>query len=738
VNIALPPPPATGAYDRDNEAQTRRELERVIRSLPTAFASGGLQWKGPWSSATTYAVNDVVSYLGVMYVAILAHLNQAPPSTAYWTFVQSALPMIDPCDPTYGATGDGTADDTTELQAALTAGAALGKVVYGGAHAFKISSALTMSGPGLVFDTVPHGSGATVGIKITGTGYTALTVSGSPQHMHLTLFGTGQTANGVLFQNPQLAVVQHVRVFDLDGFGVKINKCWDCLFGSISVEECGNASQYAFSMNDDGDTCNMTHILRLQVELANLQAIEISPNTLSCVVDNIHSEQATVSASYTTWRLGGGGCHFNSGRFHASGTTTNALFVLEGAHSVYTNLRVEDSIPVRLEAFSGTELTVISPTWTGAVSIRTNTIGHISILGGLITTLATAFIRDTVGPPAGPLRIMTAVGVRITTLTIGDCMNPPNADLAMFVGCHIGTLGSSSTLSAATFLDCSILSAGNLLQGFTLIRGGFVTVGTMQAQGPLRAFGTKFIGNVTYTGYELFDPGCSATGTVTGATAPTQGTWLAGELTKLLSTAALWRCSVAGTPGTWVAGGGASAGTLTLSTGLSGGSYDGSANVTATVTGAPASGITGTTLAATVVSSSLTSVGTLGSVVVSGQGTFQRATDGGADSVQLGGQNSVTGGLRIWNSVASGEGQVYGDATYGLRFDTNGNARPIGIDGSEVVITSPVKVPAGTTSRASLRAPHGSAPTSPVDGDIWTTTAGLFVRINGVTVGPLS
>jgi hypothetical protein len=37
-----------------------------------------------------------------------------------------------------------------------------------------------------------------------------------------------------------------------------------------------------------------------------------------------------------------------------------------------------------------------------------------------------------------------------------------------------------------------------------------------------------------------------------------------------------------------------------------------------------------------------------------------------------------------------------------------------------------------------LRIPHGSAPASPVDGDIWTTSAGLYVRINGSTIGPLS
>ncbi|MBA3622949.1 MAG: hypothetical protein H0W48_00465 [Methylibium sp.] len=40
---------------------------------------------------------------------------------------------------------------------------------------------------------------------------------------------------------------------------------------------------------------------------------------------------------------------------------------------------------------------------------------------------------------------------------------------------------------------------------------------------------------------------------------------------------------------------------------------------------------------------------------------------------------------------------------------------------------------AATTSRASIRIPHGTAPTSPVNGDMWSTTAGLFIRIDGVT-----
>lgn len=52
--------------------------------------------------------------------------------------------------------------------------------------------------------------------------------------------------------------------------------------------------------------------------------------------------------------------------------------------------------------------------------------------------------------------------------------------------------------------------------------------------------------------------------------------------------------------------------------------------------------------------------------------------------------------------------------------------------------TTDLLLPLGTTGLSSLRIPHGAAPTSPVNGDVWTTTAGLFVRINGVTVGPLS
>lgn len=51
--------------------------------------------------------------------------------------------------------------------------------------------------------------------------------------------------------------------------------------------------------------------------------------------------------------------------------------------------------------------------------------------------------------------------------------------------------------------------------------------------------------------------------------------------------------------------------------------------------------------------------------------------------------------------------------------------------------TDTLLLPAATTANASINLPHGTAPTSPANGDCWTTTTGLFCRIMGTTVGPM-
>lgn len=53
------------------------------------------------------------------------------------------------------------------------------------------------------------------------------------------------------------------------------------------------------------------------------------------------------------------------------------------------------------------------------------------------------------------------------------------------------------------------------------------------------------------------------------------------------------------------------------------------------------------------------------------------------------------------------------------------------------LLGGPLGLPASTTSTAPLNIAPGSAPTSPSNGDIWATSAGVFIQVNGSTVGPL-
>lgn len=55
------------------------------------------------------------------------------------------------------------------------------------------------------------------------------------------------------------------------------------------------------------------------------------------------------------------------------------------------------------------------------------------------------------------------------------------------------------------------------------------------------------------------------------------------------------------------------------------------------------------------------------------------------------------------------------------------NGGTVNPNGLKVVTTAP------TTGQAGFNLPAGTAPTAPVNGDVWTTTGGLFSRVNGVS-----
>lgn len=74
--------------------------------------------------------------------------------------------------------------------------------------------------------------------------------------------------------------------------------------------------------------------------------------------------------------------------------------------------------------------------------------------------------------------------------------------------------------------------------------------------------------------------------------------------------------------------------------------------------------------------------------------------------------------------------------TTGVAF--TGTLSATAISGTTGTFTGLVLTVASATGGAGLRLPHGAAPTSPTNGDLWTTTSGLYARINGTTVGPFA
>lgn len=104
---------------------------------------------------------------------------------------------------------------------------------------------------------------------------------------------------------------------------------------------------------------------------------------------------------------------------------------------------------------------------------------------------------------------------------------------------------------------------------------------------------------------------------------------------------------------------------------------------------------------------------------------------------------ATTGSCSIisdWDSgaipLSLGAGTTHWQITTAGALNTVGGSGAIAA--ASLSLTALLQTAASATGSAGINLPHGAAPSAPVNGDMWTTTAGLFVRINGATVGPLS
>lgn len=312
-----------------------------------------------------------------------------------------------------------------------------------------------------------------------------------------------------------------------------------------------------------------------------------------------------------------------------------------------------------------------------------------------------------------------------------------------------GAPGTSAALTSAT-----------IRAEFVAIEAGFALLPTLSGNGSkavvINAGGTALTvttGTLTLAGNFATSGASALTLTTTGATnvtLPTTGTLstLAGseELTNKTLNASVGK-------GTWTA-----SGTWTLPAVTLGGAITyGGVTLSNAVTG------TGNM----VLSASPTFTGTVTTAALSATtGVFTKATAG--DSARFTNAAASNKSLYIYTdatvsgifSTASGAGsanafyfdnttdthywQINGLSTRmnlsstGLAVTGTFSSTGIGGIGAATSATTNLNLAAGTTGVSTLRIPHGSAPSAPVDGDMWTTTAGLYIRINGGTVGPLS
>ncbi len=101
-----------------------------------------------------------------------------------------------------------------------------------------------------------------------------------------------------------------------------------------------------------------------------------------------------------------------------------------------------------------------------------------------------------------------------------------------------------------------------------------------------------------------------------------------------------------------------------------------------------------------------------GASTLSGLVTADNIRTSGSSGIQL--QNSAGTAVLTAGSAATTNASFAGALNVGGKLNTVATA----------------------SGAAGLNLPHGTAPSSPTDGDLWSTTTGFFGRVNGATVGP--
>ncbi|WP_447884136.1 phage tailspike protein [Serratia fonticola] len=368
--------------------------------------------------------------------------------------------------------------------------------------------------------------------------------------------------NGVYLKG-QWFNIGHIRVGKFNGVGVQQTAVWDSTIDRISVELCGNSTNFAYVQNGGGDTHNATHINSLQVEQSYDKALSISG--IRDVIDNIHCERTYITTTNDgTATLPSGlnyiTCTFNMGNsmvnqaiidaypgatapdgtpcvssspsivvamdysamnnIAAAGAVISCAF---GRQSEYNGFIVKDfyvSEPAakitlrspRIDGtlFLGSEIIVEN----GVINKFTprNNAYNILISGGSITTIE--YTQNVRG-------LITISNATIT----GDIL-----DLKAPTGSGAGT-SIGALYPPTTFNNCKLTNVFGFFGSRAIFNGGYISNAALASQCAFEFYNTK-IGTFGYTGNRAFITRGVQADVVTSWAQPANYIWPAGTITE--------------------------------------------------------------------------------------------------------------------------------------------------------------------------------------------------------------
>lgn len=282
--------------------------------------------------------------------------------------------------------------------------------------------------------------------------------------------------------------------------------------------------------------------------------------------------------------------------------------------------------------------------------------------------------------------------------------------------------------------------------------GGALAAGTVTLQKLTNTFSGDAGGTTSGRGVEIGSTisGANSLGTTVGLQVPTYLTTSAGATSLFIGgnfdtaiqgagTAATFYAINAGVTST-------STGNITAASGVNSGFHlTGAGNITTAITflaGSP-------TLSSTGAMTNLVgfNANNLGhATLVTNAIGFSHADFTGAATLTAGFRSLMSSGTGKWAFYSSGTASsaFAGSTRFGSvvapteTLDVTGTMAVSSFSAIRTTVSAStcLSLLASNTGVSSLRIAHGAAPTSPVNGDVWTTTAGLFYQINGVTKGP--